>query len=66
MSHFDRTNRIPTLNITNGRVGRIKVESAKPSVPWSIKRTIDENLSSITTLLAMGMAIAVTAAIKNR
>lgn len=66
MSYFDGTNRIPTLNITNGYVGRIKVESAKPSTSWSIKRAIDENLPAITTLLAMGMTIAVTAAIKNR
>lgn len=65
MAHFDSSNHIPTLNVTNERVGRIKVESAKPSFPWSIKRAVDENLHVITTLLAVGLAMAVTAAIKN-
>lgn len=55
-----------TLRITDEYIGRVKVESAKPSLAWSIKRTIDENLAGITVLLAIGIGIATTAIAKRR
>lgn len=66
MARFDGKSRIPTLKITNGRVGRIKVESAEPTAAWKIERAVDEHIKSIATLLAVGMGIAVTAAIARR
>lgn len=66
MARFDGSNHIPTLTISNGRVGRIKVESAKPTVAWRIKKTVDENLPAIATLSIAGMTVAVIAAIAHR
>lgn len=66
MARFDGKSRIPTLKITNGRVGRIKVESAEPTTAWKIERAVDSHIKSIATLLAVGMGIAVTTAIARR
>lgn len=66
MARFDGKSRIPTLKITSGRVGRIKVESAEPTAAWKIERAVDDHIKSIATLLAVGMGIAVTAAIARR
>lgn len=66
MARFDGKSRIPTLKITSSRVGRIKVESAEPTAAWKIERAVDDHIKSIATLLAVGMGIAVTAAIARR
>lgn len=66
MARFDGKSRIPTLKITSSRVGRIKVESAEPTTAWKIERAVDDHIKSIATLLAVGMGIAVTAAIVRR
>lgn len=66
MTRFDGTSRIPTLKITSNRVGRIKVESAEPTAAWKIERAVDSHIKSIATLLAVGMGIAVTAAITRQ
>lgn len=66
MARFDGKSRIQTLKITSGRVGRIKVESAEPTAAWKIERAVDDHIKSIATLLAVGMGIAVTAAIARR
>lgn len=66
MARFDGKSRIPTLKIKSNRVGRIKVESAEPTAAWKIERAVDGHIKSIATLLAVGMGIAVTAAIARR
>lgn len=66
MARFDGKSRIPTLKITSSRVGRIKVESAEPTAVWKVERAVDGHIKSIATLLAVGMGIAVTAAIARR
>ena len=66
MARFDGKSRIQTLKIKSNRVGRIKVESAEPTAAWKIERAVDGHIKSIATLLAVGMGIAVTAAIAHR